>query len=112
TYFKEDGSVIDQHSNRGIVKIGAHQSLIIKESFDERNINVIRFDNYQALYGNFRFTFFIVSNQNGKKTEDMINFGFYSAKRYPLKEAKEILGDIAKVQFKLDVEFSERVLRG
>jgi len=112
TTIYSNGTVIDEHGNRGTLKLGLHQSFIFKESVDERNINVIRFDNYQALYNkNFRFTYVIVSNQNGKKTEDMVNFGFYSSKRYPPQEAKDILGDIQKVQLKLDLDFNERVIK-
>ena len=39
----------------------------------------------------------------------MVNFGFYSRKKYSPEEAKKILGDMNKVQLKLDLEFDERL---
>jgi hypothetical protein len=41
----------------------------------------------------------------------MVNFGFYSRKKYSPKEAKAILGDINKAQLKLDLEFNNRINR-
>ena len=57
-------------------------------------------------FEHFRFT--IVSNQNGTVNE-MVNFGFYSRKKYSPQEAKDILGDMEKVQLKLDLGFDERL---
>jgi hypothetical protein len=107
TEIYEDGSVVDEYNNKGILKIGHEQSCIIKESKNAKSLTIIRFDNYQAFYGNFRFLIF--SNQNGKRDEEMVNYGFYSRKAYKPDEAKAILGDIDKVQLKLDKEFATRV---
>jgi len=107
TTINDDLSVHDEYGNRGVLKIGKHQSFIFKVSYDEKDINVIRFENRQAIYGqNFRFV--ILSNQNGT-THEMINFGFYSRRLYTPNEAKAILGEIEKLQMKLDIEFSQRV---
>jgi len=110
TIINEDYSVIDQAGNKGVLKVGLEQSFIIKESKNAKNFNIIRFDNHQALYGNFRFV--ILSNQNGTRGEEMLNFGFYSRKAHTPEEAQKILGDIAKVQLKLDAEFAKRVVEG
>jgi hypothetical protein len=107
TTIYENHRVVDQAGNTGILKIGKEQSCIIKESKNAKSLTIIRFDNYQALYGNFRFLIF--SNQNGKRDEEMVNYGFYSRKAYRPDEAKAILGDIDKVQLKLDKEFATRV---
>jgi len=39
----------------------------------------------------------------------MVNFGFYSRNKYSPQEAKEILGDMDKVQLKLDLDFEKRL---
>jgi len=102
TTITEDYRVVDEWKNEGVLQIGQNQSLIIKESYDERDLTVIRFQNRQVSYGSFRFV--IISTQNGSENE-MINFGFYSKKKYSPKKAKEILGDLEKVQLKLDLDF-------
>lgn len=106
TVITEDYKVIDEHNNKGILQVGKHQSLIIKEANTEKNLTVIRFLNRQVTYKIFRFV--IVSNQN-ITNNDMVNFGFYSKEKYSPEIAKEILGDIKKVQLKLDLEFDERM---
>jgi len=102
----DDYTVIDQWNNKGYLKLGKQESLIIKESYENNDLTVIRFQNRQVPFENFRFT--IVSNQNFT-IHEMVNFGFYSRKKYTPKEAKKILGDINKVQLKLDLEFEERL---
>ena len=100
TTIYDDYSVIDEHGNKGILRIGLYQSFIFKTSHTEQDINVIRFHNRDALYGNFRYV--ILSNQNGS-TNEMINFGFYSRMRHTPSEVKRILGeDIQKLQLKMD----------
>ncbi len=107
TTINDDYSVIDEHGNKGILRIGLYQSFIFKSSRTEQDINVIRFHNRDALYGDFRYV--ILSNQNGS-TNEMINFGFYSRKKHTPKEVKRILGDdIQKLQLKLDLEFNGRI---
>ncbi|MEA2028467.1 MAG: hypothetical protein U9N49_05780, partial [Campylobacterota bacterium] len=83
----------------------------IKVSDKEEDINILRFHNRQARYGNFRFVFMIVSNQNGT-TNEMVNFGFFSRHEYTPDEAKKILGDKKRLQLKLNAEFNERVMIG
>jgi hypothetical protein len=69
-------------------------------------LTVIRFSNRHVTFEHFHFT--IVSNQNGTINE-MVNFGFYSRKKYSAKEAKEILGEMDKAQLKLNLEFEKRL---
>jgi len=111
TTIYSDYSVEDEWGNKGVLKIGDKQSFIIKVSDNEGDINIIRFHNRQARYGNFRFVFVIVSNQNGT-TNEMVNFGFFSRHEYSPEEAREILGDKSKLQLKLDSDFNERVMIG
>jgi hypothetical protein len=106
TEIYDDYTVIDQWGNKGYLKLGKQESLIIKESYENNDLTVIRFQNRQVPFENFRFT--IVSNQNFT-IHEMVNFGFYSRKKYTPKEAKKILGDMKKVQLKLDLEFEERL---
>jgi len=108
TTIYDDYSVIDWWGNAGYLKIGKHESLIIKESYENNDLTVIRFSNRQVPFEHFRFT--IVSNQNNT-THEMVNFGFYSRTKYAPKEAKRILGDMNKVQLKLDLEFEERLTK-
>lgn len=107
TNILEDYRVIDEWKNEGVLQIGENQSLIIKQSYDEHDITVIRFQNRQVGYGVFRFV--IVSTQNGTENE-MVNFGFYSRRKYPSKHAKKILGDVKKLQLKLDLDFNDRIV--
>ncbi|SFV63364.1 hypothetical protein MNB_SV-12-373 [hydrothermal vent metagenome] len=106
TTIYDDYSVVDYWENRGYLKIGKHESLIIKESYDNDDLTVIRFPNRQVPSQNFRFV--IISNQNNT-TNEMVNFGFYSRKKYTPQEAKRILGDKSKSQLKLDLEFNDRI---
>jgi len=106
TTIYDDYSVVDYWENRGYLKIGKHESLIIKESYDNDDLTVIRFPNRQVPSQNFRFV--IVSNQNNTAHE-MVNFGFYSRKKYTPQEAKRILGDKSKSQLKLDLDFNDRI---
>jgi len=108
TVIHDDYSVVDYWDNRGYLRLGKHESLIIKELYDNDDLTVIRFSNRQVPSQHFRFT--IVSNQNNTSHE-MVNFGFYSRKKYTPKEAKEILGDISKAQLKLDLDFNNRLNR-
>ena len=106
TTIYSDYSVVDYWKNGGYLKIGKQESLIIKESYDNSDLTIIRFPNRQVPSQNFRFV--IISNQNNTAHE-MVNFGFYSRKKYTPKEAKSILGDIEKSQLKLDLEFNNRI---
>jgi len=106
TTIHNDGTVVDYWGNRGYLQMGKHESLIIKESYDNDDLTIIRFPNRQVPSQHFRFV--IVSNQNNTSHE-MINYGFYSRIKYGAKEAKKILGDKEKVQLKLDLEFNDRI---
>jgi hypothetical protein len=108
TDIEEDYTIVDEYGNRGILRIGENQSLILKKSYEHQDITIIRFHNRQVTFNLFRFI--IISTQNGYENE-MINFGFYSRTKYSPTEAKEILGDISKVQLKLDLEFNDRVMK-
>ena len=107
TIINDDYSVVDEYNNRGVLQISDHQSLILKKSYEYGDLTIIRFPNRQVIYGIFKFV--IISTQNGSENE-MLNFGFYSRERYTSKVAKEILGDIDKVQLKLDLGFNNRVI--
>jgi len=106
TTIYDDYNVVDYWGNRGYLKLGKHESLIIKESYDNDDLTVIRFPNRQVPSQHFRFV--IISNQNNTINE-MVNFGFYSRKKYSPKEAKEILGSMEKMQLKLDLDFNARI---
>ena len=107
TIINDDYSVVDEPwGNRGYVQLGKHESLIIKESYDNDDLTIIRFSNRQVPSSHFRFV--IISNQNNTLHE-MINFGFFSRKQYSPDEAKEILGDINSKQLKLDLGFNDRL---
>ena len=108
TTIHEDYSVVDYWGNAGYLKIGKNQSLIIKEPYENSDLTVIRFSNRHISFEHFRFT--IVSNQNGT-TNEMVNFGFYSRKKYSPQEAKAILGEMNKVQLKLDLGFDKRLIQ-
>ena len=107
TIIDDNYSVVDEYNNHGILQISDHQSLILKKSYEYDDLTIIRFQNRQVSYGIFKFI--IMSTQNGSENE-MVNFGFYSREKYTPKIAKEILGDIDKVQLKLDLEFNDRVI--
>lgn len=106
TNINDDYSVVDHWGNAGYLKLGKEQSLIIKEPYENSDLTVIRFSNRHVSFEHFRFT--IVSNQNGT-IDEMVNFGFYSRNKYSPQEAKEILGDMEKVQLKLDLDFEKRL---
>ena len=107
TTIHDDYSVVDYWGNAGYLKIGKNESLIIKESYDHDDLTIIRFSNRQIPSEIFRFV--IVSNQN-HTLHEMVNFGFFSRKKYDFEEAKEILGNIEGKQLKLDIEFNERLI--
>ena len=106
TTIYDDYSVVDWWGNSGYLKLGKNESLIIKESYDNNDLTVIRFSNRQVPSENFRFV--IISNQNNT-TNEMVNFGFYARKKYSPEEAKKILGEMNRVQLKLDLDFNDRI---
>jgi len=106
TTINDDYSVVDYWGNRGYLKLGKRESLIVKESYDNNDLTVIRFPNRQIPSSHFRFV--ILSNQNNTEYE-MVNFGFYSRIKYSAQEAKEILGDKNNLQLKLDLDFNDKI---
>ena len=106
TTIHDDYSVVDQYGNRGYLKIGKHQSMIIAESHNNDDLIIIRFANQQIPFEYFHFV--LIANQNNTSNE-MICFGFYSHKKHSSTEAKELLGAIDKAQLKLDLDFDIRL---
>ncbi|CAA6813311.1 MAG: Unknown protein [uncultured Sulfurovum sp.] len=106
TTINQDYSVVDYWGNKGYIKLGKNESMIIKESYDHHDLTLIRFSNRQVPSEHFRFV--IISNQNNTHNE-MVNYGFFSRKQYATHEAKEILGKLESKQLKLDLTFNERL---
>jgi len=106
TTISEDGTVIDENKNHGRVYLGKRQSIIIKEARNSQDLISLTFDNMQVAFGIFAFT--LVSKRNVAHRK-MCSFGFFSKKELTEEVVKEILGDIEKVQFKLDYDFEERL---
>lgn len=106
TTINEDLSVEDKHRNRGKLYIGKHQSIILKESRNSKNITSITFDNNRVTYEKFPFSRVSKSNSLNK---ELFNFGFFSRDKVDLDEAKEVLGKIEKVQLQMDYEMLERI---
>jgi hypothetical protein len=106
TTINDDYSVVDYWGNKGYLKLGKQESMIVKHSYDNDDLTIIRFVNRQVPSSHFRFV--IISNQNNTFNE-MVNFGFFSRKQYSPDEAKEILGDIDTKQLKLDLDFNDRL---
>ncbi len=106
TTFYSDGTVVDEHNNRGVVHVGRNQSIILKESDGSKNITSITFDNYQVRYKIFPFS--RVSKSNGINKE-LFNFGVFSKHKIELNEIVEILGEKSMVQLKMDYGLLERL---
>ena len=101
----EDGRVKDANRNHGNLYLGKRQSMIIKEARNSEELISITFDNRQVAFGMFSFT--LVSKINFSNSK-MCNFGFFSKKELSEEDAKQILGEREKIQFKLDNDFEER----
>ncbi len=106
THIYENFSVIDVHKNVGQLYIGQNQSLIIKESHNSKNITTTVFDNARITYGNFPFS--RISKSNALNRE-IFNFGFFSREEMRKERAKEILGNINKVQLQMDHRMMDRI---
>jgi len=106
THIYEDAMVLDVHRNRGLLYIGQNQSIIIKESHNSKNITTTVFDNDRVTYGNFPFSRIAKSNNFNR---EIISFGFFSRREIEKNEAKEILGNIGKVQLQMDYSVIERI---
>jgi len=106
TLFFADGTVEDEHQNRGYLLSNRNQTIILKESSFSKNITSITFDNSQIGYNVFLFS--RVSKSNGVNRE-LFNFGVASKNRMELEDVKYILGERAKVQIKVDSDLKERM---
>jgi len=106
TTIYDDYSVEDYWGNRGYLQIGKNQSIIFKQPYENDDLTIIRFSNRHISFQHFRFV--AISNQNNT-LDEMINFGFFSRKKYTEKEAKEILGEQKDVQMKLNMKFAQRL---
>jgi len=101
-----DYTIYDKNKNFGELFISQNQSMIIKKSTNSQNLVSITFNNMQIAYKVFPFT--LVSKQNNTQFE-MASFGFFSKKRLNHQRVKEILGDIERVQLKINYDFISRV---
>ncbi len=106
THIYENFSVLDVHKNAGQLHIGKNQSLIIKESHNSKNITTTVFDNARITYGNFPFSRIAKSNALNR---EIFNFGFFSREEMSKESAKEILGNIDKVQLQMDHAVIDRI---
>jgi len=106
TIIHKDSRVEDLHQNRGKLYIGEKQSLILKESHNSKNITSITFDNTRVTYGTFPFSRVSKSNSLNK---ELFNFGFFSKRKLPKGEAKEVLGSLHEVQLQMNYELLERI---
>ena len=106
TQFYENFTLIDSYRNRGQFFIGTHQTIVIKEGENSKNMTTIVFDNSKIAYDILPFARISKSN---RIEEQIFNFGFFSRKEFSEDEATEILGDIEKVQLKIDYSFVQRV---
>ncbi len=101
-----NGKVEDENGNRGQLFLGSHQSMIIKEAQNSKNLVSYTFTNSQVAYATFVFT---LTSKSDKVNEEMLNFGFFSKKRFEADAIKTLLGAKEKMQMKIDKEFLERV---
>jgi len=106
THIYDDFTVLDAHRNRGKIYIGKKQSFLIKESNNSKNITSTIFDNDRITYENFPFSRIAKSNNFNR---EILSFGFFSRRDIPKNEAKEILGNIEKVQLQMDYSLIDRV---
>ena len=106
TTINKDSTVLDENGNRGKLFIGTNQSLIIKEAKNSKNLVTITFDNHQVAYEMFHFS--LVSKRNHNNLE-MFNYGFFSRYEIEPEMLKDILGEKAKVQLKMECDFAERI---
>ncbi len=106
TTINSDYTLYDKNKNFGELFISQNQSMIIKKSTNSKNLVSITFNNMQIAYKIFPFT--LVSKQNNTQFE-MASFGFFSKKRLNHQRVKEILGDMEKVQLKINYNFINRL---
>ena len=101
-----DGRVVDEHNNRGKIHFGKHQSLIVKESNNCKNLTSITFDNNRVTYEYFIFS---RVSKSVNLNRELFNFGFFSREKLSEEEATMILGNRNNVQMQMDYEMLERL---
>ena len=101
-----DGTVIDEHENKGRIHLGKHQSMIIKESFNSENLTAITFDNNRIPYNYFIFS---RTSKSISLNKELFNFGFFSRNKLPENQVKSILGKRGDVQLQINYEMLERL---
>jgi len=106
TTINEDCSVYDQYDNRGKLFISERQSMIIKKSFNSKNLVSITFNNADIGFELFKCS--LISRTTHIEKE-MLSFGFISKEIRSKKFAQELLGDIAKAQMQIDESFQVRL---
>lgn len=106
TTIHADGTVEDKNQNRGKLFIGKNQSVILKETYNAKNINTITFDNNRITYNIFPFS--RTSKVNALNNE-LLTFGFCSKTKIDYEEAKVILGEYDKVQLKIEHTMLDRI---
>jgi len=102
-----DGTVLDEHNNRGKIYFGKNQSLIVKESHNCKNLTSITFDNNRVTYEYFIFS---RVSKSINLNRELFNFGFFSREKLSDEEATMILGNRSNIQMQMDYEMLERLL--
>jgi transcriptional regulator with XRE-family HTH domain len=105
-HIHSDGTVIDEHNNRGKIYFGKNQSLIVKESNNCKNLTTITFDNNRVTYEYFIFS---RVSKSINLNRELFNFGFFSREKLSEEEATMILGERSKVQIQMDYGMLERL---
>ncbi len=88
------------------IYVGKNQTMLIIETTNSNNLVSIIFDNMKI--DSKIISFSKVSKVNGSH-KDMLSFGFCSQSEFELNKAKEILGEMEKMQLKIDYKFLERI---
>lgn len=101
-----DGTIIDEHENKGRIYFGKNQSIIMKESNNSQNLTSITFDNNRVTY-----SFFIFSrvSKSISLNKELFNFGFFSKEPLSKDEILKVLGDKNQLQLQIDYTLIERL---
>jgi len=103
----QDFNIVSNLHGVGKLHIHSHQSNIIFENKDTKDIIEYTFDNDQI--NNYQFDFIKLSKMKHSKRK-ILNVGFFSKKSLNENEAQVLLGeDVSKMQFKIDLDFIERL---
>jgi len=101
-----DGQVADEHNNRGKLYFGKHQSIIVKESNNSKNLTSITFDNNRVTYEYFIFS---RVSKSVNLNRELFNFGFFSRDKLKADEARVVLGNRDNVQMQIEYGMLERL---